>query len=73
MDASLFLFLQLFDRKDDISGTEEQLTQGLWVCWFSQVRETDERRTKSHRGSGLYYEARLLAYHGRLTCTTKGG
>ena len=42
-----FFFLNYLTKKDDISG-REQLTQGLWVCWFGQVREAGERWTKSH-------------------------
>lgn len=56
MDASLFLFLQLFDKKrrHQWDGAEEQLTQGVWVCWFGQVSETGESWTESHRGSSAF-------------------
>lgn len=66
-----FLFLQLFDNKEKSvwDRAEEQLTQGLWVCWLGQVSETGEmdknpprsflRRTtyrshvQTHRGQTL--------------------
>lgn len=44
-DASFFPFFgySTKKKKDDSSGPEqdEQLTQGLWVCWF--VSETDKK------------------------------
>lgn len=41
-----FFFLQLFDKKDD-DGGQEQLTQGLWVCWkVLGVSEKDKDATR---------------------------
>lgn len=37
-----FLFFTSLIRNDDLGGTE-QLTQGLWVCWSSQVSEIGAR------------------------------
>lgn len=40
-----FFFLsKLRNNKDDTNGTEEQLTQGLWVCWSGGASESS--RTK---------------------------
>lgn len=56
-DASLFLFLQLFDKKKTTSvGRSRRAADSgfVGVCWFGRVSEAGERWTKSHRGSSAF-------------------
>lgn len=47
-----FGFLVFFwVTKDDTNGTQEQLTQGLWVCWLGGVSKSSTRWTKGRWGS----------------------
>lgn len=50
MDAQHFPFLSWVTKKDDTNGTQEQLTQVLWVYWFREVSEGSTRWTKGHWG-----------------------
>lgn len=64
----IFLLFSWVTTKVDTDGTKEQLTQGLWVCWFGGGIESSARWTKCHRGLSAS-RMRLLMYRptaGRL-------